>query len=613
MDRKAFMNIAISSGKGGTGKTFVATNLAIVLKKQDNKVAYLDCDVEEPNGHLFLKPAVITAKDIHITAPAGVDKEKCDNCKKCVSACAFNAIASIKDKILFFRQLCHACGACRIACPKDAIIYEERKIGVLNSGTADKINIIYGELQTGEGAMTPRLISEVKKHINSQAINLIDTAPGTSCPVVEAISGMDLVVLVTDPTPFGVNDLKLSVDMCRMVGHEPVVLVNRADYKNNDLIEYCEKAQLDIIGEIPDDRQVAELYSEGKMAVKYLKAYDDLFSKIGEEIIQRALNKKIPKVLKNPQKSSFTNKLSAIPAQAEPIRSRYDEIIIISGKGGTGKTTIAGGFASLSKNALITDCDVDAADLHILLSPEIKEGYLFSGGKKAAIDQEKCTACGRCYEECRFGAVKKEGSGFIIDPLKCEGCNTCSLVCPQDAIKLEEAVNGELYVSESRFGPMVHAKLYAAEENSGKLVSLIRQMARDKVANVSTAISLNDGAPGTGCPVIASISGADYAVVVTEPTVSGIHDAGRVFELCTFFNIKAGLIVNKSDINLNKAEELKAIALKSNVDFLGMVPYDKSTTEAQMLNKSVIEYDQECPASKRIRDIWQDLIEKVKV
>ena len=607
------LKIAISSGKGGTGKTFVATNLAYVLSMQDKKVNYLDCDVEEPNGHLFLHLEINNEEKINIMAPAEIDAAKCTNCRKCVEACAFNAIASVKDKMLIFKQLCHACGACKIACPENAIIYKEREIGSIKTGRADKVDISYGELKTGEGAMTPRLIKKVKKHIDPEAINFIDTAPGTSCPVVEAVSEVDLVVLVTDPTPFGINDLKLSVDMCRMVGHEPVILVNRADYKNNDLQDYCKQEELNIIGEIPDDREVAELYSEGKMASSNLDKYKKLFSEIADRIIERAQLKVKPQVVTNIQKSNLKNTLSALPAQAEIPQSNYKEIVIISGKGGTGKTTITGAFASLAKNLLITDCDVDAADLHILLSPEVQEGYLFSGGKRARINPSKCIGCGRCYDVCKFSAIKKEDKKFTVEALSCEGCNACSLVCPADAIELKEAVNGELYIAKSRLGDMVHAKLYAAEENSGKLVSLIRQIARDRVADSSIKLSLNDGAPGTGCPVIASIVGADYAVVVTEPTVSGIHDAKRVFELCSFFNIKVGLIINKSDINLNKATELEQVALECKVDLLGMVPYDKSTTEAQMQNKTLIEYDKASPASLAVIEIWKTLTQKVKL
>jgi MinD superfamily P-loop ATPase len=608
---KKGLKIAISSGKGGTGKTFVATNLASVLSAEGNRVNYLDCDVEEPNGHLFLQPKIKDIKDITIKAPFAIDMEKCTNCRKCIDACAFNAIAAIKDKMLIFKQLCHACGACKIACPEGAIIIKERQIGCIKSGVAAKVMISYGELKTGEGAMTPRLIKEVKKSLDLEAINFIDTAPGTSCPVVEAVSEVDLVVLVTDPTPFGINDLKLSVDMCRMVGHEPVVLVNRADYKNNNLQDYVKEAGLDIIGEIPDEREVAELYSEGKLASEHLEKYKKLFLEIASEIIKRAETKQVPKEIKNISQGNLKDKLTAIPAQAEIPKSNYKEIVIISGKGGTGKTTITGAFANIASDLLITDCDVDAADLHILLSPEMEQGYLFSGGKRAEINQDKCVSCGRCYEVCKFQAIKKENGKFSVEPLSCEGCYACSLVCPAKAIDLKEAVNGELYISKSRFGDMVHAKLYAAEENSGKLVSLIRQVARERVADDTIKLSLNDGAPGTGCPVIASITGADYAVIVTEPTVSGIHDAVRVFELCLFFNIKAGLIVNKSDINLKKAEELKDIALNHKADFLGMVPYDKTTTEAQTQNKTIIEYNRNSPAATAIEEIWDNLIKKV--
>jgi MinD superfamily P-loop ATPase len=609
---KKELKIAISSGKGGTGKTFVATNLAYVLSKTGHNINYLDCDVEEPNGHLFLKPEVKEVKTINLMAPSEIDPEKCTNCRACIEACAFNAIAAVKDKMLIFKQLCHACGACKIACPHGAIIFKEREIGTLKTGRAYGLDISFGELKTGEGAMTPRLIKKVKENIDDKAINFIDTAPGTSCPVVEAVSETDLVVLVTDPTPFGINDLKLSVDMCRMVCHEPVILINRADYKNDDLKNYCQEAELKIIGEIPDERQIAELYSEGEIVSDKEAKYEKLFIEIAQNIIERAQKKVKPKAPANIQKGELKNKITAQAAQAEMPESNFKEIVVISGKGGTGKTTFTAALSSLAEKPLITDCDVDAADLHILLAPEEKEGYLFSGGQQAEIDPDRCISCGRCYDVCKFQAIKKETDSYYVDALNCEGCYACKLVCPSKAINLKEAINGELYISESRLGKMVHAKLYAAEENSGKLVSLIRQIARDKVADKSTLVSLNDGAPGTGCPVIASITGANYAVIVTEPTVSGVHDAVRVFELCTFFNIRAGLVINKSDLNTAKADELKTLAEKADVDFLGQIPYDKATTESQLLNKTIIEYDRSAPSSGAVIAIWQKIKEKIQ-
>jgi MinD superfamily P-loop ATPase len=243
--------IAISSGKGGTGKTFVATNIASILAKKGRKVRYLDCDVEEPNGHLFLKPQIDKEEDVMLLSPAEVDEEKCVNCGECAEVCHYNAIAVIKDKVLFFKELCHVCGACKIICPTDAIIEKEKKIGILRHGKSGIVDFHYALLETAEGGMSPRLVKKVKNSAG-EGINILDSSPGTACPVVETVKDVDLCVLVTDPTPFGINDLKLAVAMSREVGQEPVVIVNRAEYRNDSLKEYLSSEKLEIVGEIPD-------------------------------------------------------------------------------------------------------------------------------------------------------------------------------------------------------------------------------------------------------------------------------------------------------------------------------------------------------------------------
>jgi len=210
------------------------------------------------------------------------------------------------------------------------------------------------------------------------------------------------------------------------------------------------------------------------------------------------------------------------------------QIVVISGKGGTGKTVITGAFASLAKNKVMADCDVDAADLHLLLQPKIKERHDFRSGLSALIDKKICQQCGKCIAACRFDAIT---SSFVIDPISCEGCGFCSHICPAGAIKMKENLAGEWFISETRFGPMVHAKLGIAEENSGKLVSLVRQQAKDLAEKGNYDWVIIDGAPGIGCPVIASLTGIDCAVVVTEPTLSGLHDALRVIEVTSHFNV----------------------------------------------------------------------------
>ncbi|MCK5595794.1 P-loop NTPase, partial [bacterium] len=354
-------------GKGGTGKTFVATNVAVAFSKKGKKVCYLDCDVEEPNGHLFLNPRIDREEDISLLAPVGVDNEKCIKCGKCQDACHYNAIAVIKDKVLFFPQLCHVCGACKIVCPEDAIIEEDKKIGVLKHGKSGAIDFHYALLETGEGGMSPRLIKRVKECAGN-GINIFDSSPGTACPVVETVKDADLCVLVTDPTPFGVNDLKLAVDMCRKINQEPVVLVNRAEYMDDDLKTYCRNAQLEIIGEIPDDRKIAEVYSVGDIVIEKLPQYKKLFEDIAERMEKLAQEKRAVKEISSSTEKEGEKTADKRIEKAKPASfsnaNKPKELVIISGKGGTGKTSLTASFVALAKKTTISDCDVDAADLH---------------------------------------------------------------------------------------------------------------------------------------------------------------------------------------------------------------------------------------------------------
>ncbi len=284
------------------------------------------------------------------------------------------------------------------------------------------------------------------------------------------------------------------------------------------------------------------------------------------------------------------------------------QIVIISGKGGTGKTVITAAFAALAENKVMADCDVDAADLHLLLAPRIKERHEFRSGKTAVIDKEICTGCGKCIEICRFGAISKE---FTVDGISCEGCAFCSFVCPAGAIEMEENVSGEWFISETRFGPMVHAKLGIAEENSGKLVSLVRKQAKELAEKKKADWVIADGAPGIGCPVIASLSGVDCAVVVTEPTLSGLHDADRVIGVAKHFGVSAGLIVNKYDLNMDMTERIEDYCKDNNIDLIGKIHFDKSVVEAMVCGKTIVEHPTGT-AKEEIINTWQELRKKLK-
>jgi len=279
------------------------------------------------------------------------------------------------------------------------------------------------------------------------------------------------------------------------------------------------------------------------------------------------------------------------------------QIVVISGKGGTGKTVMTGAFASLAKNHVMADCDVDAADLHLLLQPKIKERHDFRSGLTALIDKKICQQCGKCIAVCRFSAIS---DSFVIDHVSCEGCGFCSHICPVGAIKMEENLAGEWFISETRFGPMVHAKLGIAEENSGKLVSLVRKQAKDLAEKGNYDWVIIDGAPGIGCPVIASLTGIDCAVVVTEPTLSGLHDALRVIEVTSHFNVPSKMVINKYDLNPEMSEKIEEHCAKNGIALIGKVRFDKTVVEAMVEGKTIMEY-KDTPVKDEIIRIWEGL------
>lgn len=294
------------------------------------------------------------------------------------------------------------------------------------------------------------------------------------------------------------------------------------------------------------------------------------------------------------------------------------EIVVISGKGGTGKTSLVAAFASLAQNAVLADCDVDAADLHLILKPDVRETHDFSGGKLARIRADKCIGCGECERVCRFEAVSLNGPGndiiaktCTIDPVACEGCGVCVQFCPVDAIDFEDAINGQWFVSETRFGPMVHARLGTAEENSGKLVSLIRRQARRIADHQRRDLLVVDGSPGIGCPVIASITGADLVLVVTEPTLSGRHDLDRVAQLTAHFGIPTAVCINKWDINPDVTEAIEAGARDKGLVMAGKIDYDPAVTNAQVAEETIIEYARNRTAAQVV-SVWNVIMDSLK-
>jgi MinD superfamily P-loop ATPase len=276
------MIISVASGKGGTGKTTISTNLAMSLSSNGQQVQYLDCDAEEPNGHIFLKPDIWITEDVTVGVPE-VNLSKCTGCGKCGQLCQYSAILSLKGSVLVFENLCHSCGGCMAICPAGAITEKQRKIGVARFGKSDGVYFGDGRLDIG-AIQTPALIRYVKKRIKQDTVNIIDAPPGTSCPVIEAIKGSDFVLLVTEPTPFGLNDLSLAVGMVRQLKIPFAVAINRSDIGNDAVVRYCQYENIEVLIQIPNDRKIAESYSRGVMIVEAMPDYKQKFLKLYEDI-----------------------------------------------------------------------------------------------------------------------------------------------------------------------------------------------------------------------------------------------------------------------------------------------------------------------------------------
>ncbi|HMA67212.1 MAG TPA: ATP-binding protein [Desulfosalsimonadaceae bacterium] len=283
------------------------------------------------------------------------------------------------------------------------------------------------------------------------------------------------------------------------------------------------------------------------------------------------------------------------------------ELTIISGKGGTGKTSLTAAFAGLAQNKITVDADVDAADMDLILTPSVRYEEDFKGGHYAVIRQDLCTECGECRERCQYGAISED---FVIDKIDCEGCGVCVYFCPAEAIEFPQRTCGRWYISDTRHGTLVHAKLGIAEENSGLLVSLLRQKAKEIAEQEGLERIIVDGPPGIGCPVIASVTNSNGVLVITEPTLSGIHDMQRVQELAEFLNVPTMLCINKYDLNPGMAEKMQQYAQNRQIKYVGAVPYDRDMTKSMVEQKTLLEYS-DGKAATAVRQIWDSVAETV--
>lgn len=285
------------------------------------------------------------------------------------------------------------------------------------------------------------------------------------------------------------------------------------------------------------------------------------------------------------------------------------EITILSGKGGTGKTSITAALAAVASNAVYCDCDVDAADLHLLFDPTVKETFDFSSGRKAVIDPEQCISCGICLEECRFGAISQPKEGlYEVDHYKCEGCRLCERICPAEAVRTVENLNNRWYVSDSRFGQLVHARMGPGEENSGKLVTTVRNKAREIASQTKSDFIFNDGPPGIGCPVIASLTGVNSVLLIVEPSKAGIHDIERLIGLIRKFEIPAFAVINKQNLNPEISLRVEEMLDRFNIPLFGKIEFDESFVKALIMGRTIVEYAPESPIAEEIRNIYKKLV-----
>ncbi len=606
------MTITIASGKGGTGKTTFAVNLAYALADRGERVRLLDCDVEEPNDHLFVKPTFRGSQAVSVPKPVW-DAAKCTACGRCAEACNYNAIAVVKGKVLIFNELCHSCGVCSYVCPENALSESPSEIGQVQFAEADGESgadnapffFAHGILNIGE-ALAPTVVEGVKKHLDPASINLIDASPGTACPVVAGVGGSDAAILMTEPTPFGLNDLKLALGLTLKMGVPTAIVVNRSDGEDRIIEEYARSVGVPIAGRIPFKRAYAEAYSDGNILSRQFPELRDNLLHIFDHLTTAT-----PPAPPELEEEAVSGAVRWEKGTAD----HYKEVTIISGKGGTGKTTLTASLAQLADEAILADNDVDAADLHLLLSPVVREAHDFVGGTKASIESAKCVVCGQCARACHFNAIMKDGpdngmgeATYRVDPLACEGCGLCPMVCPVQAIVAEPNVTGRWYVSSTQWGPMAHARLGIAEENSGRLVAQVRRRAAELAEETSLARIIGDGPPGTGCPVIASVTGCDLVVIVTEPTVSGLHDMERVLQLSDHFGVPSAVVINKADLNEEQARRIVEMARQHGAKVIGRIPFDRCVNDALMAGKTIVDYNQG-EAVKAVREIWESIRE----
>lgn len=557
------MKIVIASGKGGTGKTTVAVNLAALMQRKKLATTLLDCDVEAPNGHLYADFKLVGTSPVTVQQPQFISSH-CVGEGACVPHCQFNALAAVNGQILIFDDLCHACGVCTDFCEADALRMTDTVCGSVRTwqSAQESLTLVDGLLTVGS-RRTESVIAEVLEQAPKSTYQLIDAPPGTGCAMMAAAEVGDLLLLVTEPTPAGLNDLKLAVSVAVELRKPVAVVINRSG-ANDGLIEtFCDQMYLPIFGRIPFSTTAAKLGAKGQLFVDepelapyYEILWINLTSRRG--------------MIPSRQKLSCDSK-SRLISLDKAVTDRRFEVTVLSGKGGTGKTTITRLLAEKLAVPVVCDCDVEGADLHCFMPGTSRLVEHFEGGAHAIIDDSQCIQCGVC-NRCQFGALRWDDSHRqpTIQSMTCEGCGRCLEACPTGAIKLEPVVTANIWSRSHKAQTLVHSRLNPGAGHSGKLATRVKAIGR----TFSGDWQLNDGPPGTGCPVMATLSGTNFLVAVVEPSVSSLHDLQRLVQAAARFKLRPWVVINKFTLNLEMTAAVEAYCQQANLSVIGKLPFD---------------------------------------
>jgi MinD superfamily P-loop ATPase len=647
------MIVAVASGKGGTGKTTVAVSLALSLgadaaqrRQQQDLPLLLDCDVEAPNAHTFLNPVSRAHEPVTLPVPQ-VDPSRCDGCGMCAEACAFHAIAVLGGQVLVFPSLCHGCGNCVRVCPQHALTEADRRIGLVEKGRAGAVEFARGIMDVGEAMPVP-VIRKLKKWAPPRRgqTAILDAPPGTSCSVVSTLHGADYALLVTEPTPFGLHDLRLAVQVARQLGLPIGVVINRDGLGFDGVEAFCRSEGLPVLLRIPFGRHIAAGLARGRPLTEIDRSYVPLLQGVAARILRQTEGLRSRMAVQSPAPGTAITPPHTIDEDhPSPAAAAYPgaapskpkdlgdatieilgsdaltikrepqveprQLVILSGKGGTGKTSIAAALAHIAGEGgapvVMVDADVDASNLELLLQPERRHAERFIGGRKASLDPVACEGCGECQAACRFDAITFDRTAGVygVDTIACEGCGACASVCPCNAIQMQAQIAGRWFRSETRFGPLLHAALTPGAENSGKLVARIKQEARLVAGDLRRPLLIIDGPPGIGCPAISAAAGADLALIVTEPTLSALHDMERIADMLIGFRIPAMVCVNKVDLNPSLGEAITAACRARGLDIVGTLPYAEAVAQAMVEGLPVTAYPEAGPILGALHAVWE--------